>query len=170
MSASFDFKAPELFIAGTVGRPGQRTFYLQAWESGTLMTLKLEKEQVGALGEYLGRLVATLPPAEADAPRDASLREPIAPAWVVGSLAVAYDEATDRIVVVAEELVEDEEEGRDAASARLHITRAQAAAFARQAGELVEAGRPSCRLCGRPVNPEGHICPRLNGHGPIALR
>lgn len=169
MSESFDFKAPELFTAGAVGRPGQRTFYLQAWETGALVTLKVEKEQVGALGEYLARLLQTLAPVEDNPAGDPSLREPLVPAWAVGSLGVAYDEAADRIVIVAEEVTE-EGAGSAAASARFQITRVQAAAFAQRARALIEAGRPTCHVCGQAMNPEGHVCPRRNGHGPISVR
>jgi uncharacterized repeat protein (TIGR03847 family) len=166
VSSSFDLKAPELFTAGTVGPPGQRTFYLQAREAGTLVTLKAEKEHVGALGEYLGRLLTTLPAAEAAPGGDPALREPIVPAWAVGSIAVGYDEGADRIVIVAEEATE-EDEPRETASVRFAITRAQAAAFAERARMLIEAGRPTCRVCGRAVDPGGHVCARGNGHGPI---
>ena len=167
MSESFDFKAPELFTAGTVGQPGQRTFYLQAREAGTLVTLKVEKEQVGALGEYLARLLKTLPAAQGGPPGDPLLHEPIVAAWAVGSLGVAYDGDLDRIVIAAEEVVAEDEE-REAASARFQITRPQAAAFVQRARALIEAGRPNCGLCGHPIDPDRHVCPRRNGHGPIA--
>ena len=77
----------------------------------------------------------------------------------------AYDEDADRLVVVAEELTDDEE-GEDAAVARISLTKEQAAAFAIRATRLVEAGRPPCPLCGLPLDPSGHDCPRTNGHRP----
>ena len=165
MTASFDFKAPDFFTAGAVGRPGQRVFHLQAGEAGVLATLKVEKEQVGALAEYLGALLAKFPAAAEAAPGDLALREPIAPAWAVGQLGVAYDEAIDRIVIAAEELQDDEATG-DAATARFHLAREQAAAFVERARALIKAGRPACRICGRPINPDGHVCAGSNGHGP----
>lgn len=167
MSRSFELKAPDRFTAGTVGPSGERVFYLQAREAGALVTLKLEKEQVGALGQYLASVLAKLPAAD-PAPGDPSLLEPIAPAWAVRSLGVGYDEARDRFVIVAEELVEEEEgEGRERepAAARFHVSRAQARAFVERARALLAAGRPACPVCGRPVNPGGHVCPRGNGHG-----
>jgi len=163
MSSSFDFKAPDFFTAGAVGRPGQRVFYLQAGESGTLATLRLEKEQVGALAAYLADLVAKLPAPGHDAPGDLALHEPTDAAWVVGSIGVAYDEALDRILVVAQELVEEEARD-DAATAQFRLSRAQALAFVERVRELIKAGRPSCRICGRPKDPDGHVCPRSNGH------
>ena len=163
MSASFDFEAPDFFTAGTVGPLGERVFYLQGREAGALVTLKLEKEQVGALAEYLAALLAKLPAAEAG-PDTPSLLEPIVPAWAVRSLGVGYDEAHDRVVIVAAELLEEGAEG-DPASARFHLSRAQAAAFVERARALIRAGRPSCVACGRPKSPDGHACPRGNGHG-----
>ncbi len=164
MSPSFDLKAPDFFTTGTVGPPGQRVFYLQAREGGRLVTLKVEKEQVGALAEYLAALLAKLPAAAAVAPATLTLLEPFAPAWAARALRVGYDEARDRFVIVAEELTE-EERGDEAASARFQVSRAQAAAFVERARALIRAGRPSCPVCGQPKNPDGHVCPRSNGHG-----
>ncbi len=163
MSRSFDLEAPDHFTAGAVGPRGQRAFYLQGRESGTLVTLKVEKEQVGVLGEYLARLLTSLPEVRDKLARDLDLLEPISEAWVVGSIGVGYDRGGDRIVVEAREL--QEEDGQeDPAVARFHITRAQAAAFADQARALMKAGRPLCSLCSRPMDADGHVCPRSNGH------
>lgn len=162
MSPSFDIDAPDHFTAGTLGPPGERVFYLQAREGATLLTLRAEKEQVRGLGTYLARLLAKLPAPEGERP-DVELLEPIAAAWVVGTIGVGLDEAQDRIVVVATELVE-EEEGAEPATARLHITRLQAAAFVDRAAALMTAGRPVCPMCGQPKDPGGHVCPRSNGH------
>jgi uncharacterized repeat protein (TIGR03847 family) len=203
MTESFEFGKPDLFTAGAVGPPGQRVFYLQAREGKDLVTLKCEKEQVRALGEYLARLLERLGPVP-PAPDDLALLEPVSPAWAVGSIGVAYDEDANRVVLVIEE-VQAEEEGaagaedepggeeggapeatagpateadvetegdsgaeREAApggaSARIRLTRAQTAAFVERARALVRAGRPTCRLCGRPMNPGGHRCARSNGH------
>jgi len=174
VSASFQLDAPDHFTAGAVGVPGQRVFYLQAREAGTLVTLKCEKEQVAALGEYLGGLLARLPGSAGAADERRELLQPFEPAWPVGSLGVGYDGERDRIVVVANERVEreeDEEEGAaeasggpEPASARFAITRAQAAAFVELARALQRAGRPTCPMCGEPKDPAGHVCPRSNGH------
>lgn len=162
MSLSFDLEAPDDFTAGTVGAPGQRIFYLQARESRTLVTLKCEKEQVRGLADYLADLLAKLPAAGTEPPREATLLEPIEAAWVVAALGVGYDQADDRIVVVAKELLE-EESADEPATARIRITRSQAAAFVDRARELMKAGRPICPMCGSPKDPGGHICPRSNG-------
>jgi uncharacterized repeat protein (TIGR03847 family) len=163
MSDSFDLETPDHFTAGTVGPVGQRVFYLQARQRGRLVTLKCEKGQIKALGEYLQRLLGPLRPAPDDIAGDVELLEPVSPAWDVGSLGVGYDEEKNRIVVVANEAVE-EEGGGEPASARFHIGRGQAAAFAKRAQELVDSGRPPCPLCNLPLDPSGHVCPRTNGH------
>lgn len=177
MSESFDFADPEVVVPGAVGTPGQRVFFLQAAEGGRAVSLKLEKQQVAALCEYLGGILTDLPAvADSDLVGPPAAVEPDALEWVVGRLAVAYEEADDRIVVVAEEFIEIDPEsdldlddpaaladaGFDLATARFRLTRAQVAAFIAVGNDLVSAGRPQCRLCGRPMDPEGHLCPRLN--------
>ncbi len=180
MSTSFEFDEPEHFTTGTIGEPGHRVFFLQAAQHGSVATLRLEKQQVAALAEYLAGILADLPDAEAE-PSGLDLIEPAVEEWVVGALAVAYEEATDRILLVAEELVvapEGEEDDADdepdllalalgddesdTATARFRLSRDQVSAFIRRAAELVVSGRPICPLCGRPIDPEGHACPRLN--------
>ena len=182
MSDSYELDGPDHFTAGAVGPPGQRVFYLQAREGDRLVTLKCEKEQVGALGEYLGGLLARLSGAPTPAADKRELLQPVEAAWPVGSLGVGYDGDRDRIVVVANERVETEEddEGQgeeetteataeteaaaEGASARFVITRAQAAAFVERAKTLLKGGRPTCPMCGEPKDPAGHACPRSNGH------
>jgi uncharacterized repeat protein (TIGR03847 family) len=174
VSDSFDLEAPDHFVAGTVGPPGQRVFYLQAREADALVTLKVEKEQVAALAEYLGRLLPRLPavggeprapalPRIPEAPGPLGLLEPIEAAWSVRSLGAGYDEARDRIAIVANELIEDAADV-EPATARFLVTREQAAAFVKQAQDLITAGRPLCPLCSRPKDAGGHICARTNGY------
>ena len=163
MSDSFDLETPDDFAVGAVGPPGQRVFYLQARESGRLVTLRCEKEQVRALADYLAGLLAKLPASGEEPRRDLALIEPIEAAWAVASLGVGYDEENDRVVVVAQSLVE-EGSAEEAVTASFRITRAQAAAFAECARDLMKAGRPTCPMCSRPMDPGGHICPRGNGH------
>jgi uncharacterized repeat protein (TIGR03847 family) len=168
VGASFDFAELDHLTAGTVGPPGQRVFYLQAASAGQLVSLRLEKTQMAALVQYLQVLLADLPPSDA-LPEDLELREPVVAEWVVGTLGVSYDEADDRVLIVAEELViEDEGEGAvtpdDVGVARWRATRAQVSALTARGAEVVAAGRPACALCGLPMDPEGHVCPRLNGH------
>lgn len=160
MSSSYEITDADHLTADAVGPPGQRVFYLQARQGDQVVSFKLEKTQVAALVAYLSTLLADLPP-PGPLPSDLALIEPVTPEWVIGSLGVSYDEASDRVLLVAEELVE---EGADGASVRIFATREQVAALSLHGAEVVAAGRPPCQLCGQPLDPQGHMCPRLNGH------
>lgn len=169
MSASFELESPDYFTAGAVGPPGERVFYLQARAKGQVLTLKTEKEQVGALGQYLNGLLVRLGGAGQVAGVEAVLLEPVTPAWAVGSLGVGYDGRRDRLVIEAREAVAEDEAGtsQEPATARFHITRAQAAAFAERARVIMKGGRPTCPLCNEVLDAAGgHHCPRANGAPP----
>ncbi len=174
MADSFDIPDPDRFTAGALGPPGQRVFYLQARGAGVLVSLKCEKQHVGALADYLAGILADLPAVDLGAGGpDRELIQPVTAEWAVGSLAVAWDESEDRVVLVIEELVVPPEEGaegeagaeaRPAATARLRLTREQVATFVATAAQLMEGGRPPCPVCGGPMDAQGHVCPRSNGH------
>lgn len=179
---SFEFHALDALVPGTVGEPGARVFYLQARSGNSVVSFRLEKEQVGMLGQYLGQLAQAMGTTEPD--RDvAGLIEPVEAEWVIGSLSVGVDEDAGLIFVTAEELVIDEEDDDlfdaygdfdddtiddlldsepDGAEAQFTLRLGQAVAFAEAAMDLVRAGRPPCKLCGRPIGAEGHACPRWN--------
>lgn len=156
MSDSYDFSEPDRVLPGAVGEPGQRTFFLQVGQGPTCAAFKLEKQQVAALCEYLDGILADLPPVAVDGPTEVVPVDPAQLEWVVGALAVAYEEADDRILVVAEEFVGAEDDtdaelralgihtGEGPATARIRLTRGQVAAFIRVGQALVEAGRPPC--------------------------
>jgi uncharacterized repeat protein (TIGR03847 family) len=167
MSNSFDLPDAAAFTVGTEGPPGERIFYLQARSTTEVVTLRLEKQQVALLADYLDRIVATYELEAGPAIDLPALVQPVIPEWIVGSIMVAIDEAESRIIVIAEELTpEDEDEDPDqapsGAQARVSLTRPQIEAFVAGARSLVESGRPACPLCGRPINADGHFCPRLN--------
>lgn len=183
MSSSFHLPDPDHVVAGTVGPPGARVFYLQFGSDGMVATFKLEKQQVAALAEYLTGILADLAAPEEPVPPAPDLVEPVVPEWTVGGIGIAVDEDADRIVLVVHELVPesdtdddpfgglpdepedpfaDPDDEPDAAIARIRLTRAQVAAFIEQAAGLVTAGRPLCPFCGLPDGPDGHICPRAN--------
>jgi uncharacterized repeat protein (TIGR03847 family) len=162
MSEGYDLSGPERITVGTVGPVGDRLFLLQCRQGPVLLTLKIEKQQVAVVADYLARIVKDQP-RPGHLPGGLPLEEPAEPAWVVGTIGVSYDENDDRIILVIEELVPEDETG---AIARLSISREQAAGFAIQATGLVESGRPPCPLCGSPLDPSGHECPRTNGHRP----
>ena len=170
MSVSFDFAEPDHVAAGAIGPPGERVFYLQARQGREVVSLRLEKQQVAALCDYLSGILNDLAPVNEPLPPSLELIEPIVPEWVVGALAVAYEEADDRILLVAEEFVPppDDDEGApafddvEASSARFRLTRAQVRAMVVHAMQVVTAGRAICQICGRPMDPSGHFCPRNN--------
>ena len=161
MSSSFEIPEVDHLTAGAVGPPGKRVFYLQARHGGQVVSLRLEKQQVAALVAYLAGMLADMPPPGDIQATDMDLIEPVVAEWVVANLGVTYDEEADRVVILAEELVD---EGEEAARARITATREQVAALSVRGAEAVAAGRPPCPLCGLPLDPEGHTCPRLNGH------
>ncbi|MDE0492931.1 MAG: DUF3090 family protein [Acidimicrobiaceae bacterium] len=162
MSESFHFEAVEILTVGTLGPKGQRVFYLQCLAEGELVSLKFEKQQAAALAEYLDRILGQLPEAgEGEPPADLDMREPVVEAWTIGSLGIAYDEHADRVILVAEELVEDEDTA--GASARFTLSRAQVGALVARARAVVASGRPPCPYCLRPLEPSnGDWCPCHN--------
>jgi uncharacterized repeat protein (TIGR03847 family) len=172
----FDLDPVDRFTAGAVGEPGHRVFYLQVEAGGTPpVSFKLEKAQVAALAGYLAQLLADLPtPEPDDVHADLDLVEPVLAEWVVGTIGVAYDDTQGRFLVRLDELVDEpdeaspdeatQEEDDDAGSARLGLTRGQAHAFVVRSALLVSSGRPPCPLCGRPIDDQGHLCVKTNGH------
>ena len=180
MSESFDFPDPDLLTVGTEGLPGHRVFFIQAREAGRVATLKMEKVQVAALAAWIAKTLEDLP-RPGHLPDDTEL-EPVPflePHWAVGSLGGDFDAEADRILLVAAELGDDTDDdepdepgfpfGGQGATARFRATREQMAALAIRATRLVEAGRPPCPLCGYPLDPSGHQCPRTNGFRPPSL-
>lgn len=164
--SSYELNDLDRVTVGTVGEPGRRMFLIQAKQGGERLTLKLEKSQVKALAEYLGELLADLP-RSGELPTELELEEPADPEWVIGSLGITYVEELDRLLLVAEEAVPEDDDTGD--EARLFLTREQAGALAIRGTQLVEAGRPPCPLCHYPLDPAGHVCPKTNGHRPPTL-
>lgn len=162
MSELYEIADAERVTVGTLGEPGQRVFYVQARGAGLLVTVKVEKQQVGALALHLGNLLRDLArPGELVGEEAMELELFSEELFRAGAIAIAYDELGDRVVLVVEERVEEEEDGDEV---RISMTREQAAALAIRGTRLVEAGRPPCPLCGYPLDPRGHACPRTNGH------
>ena len=220
----FLFDPPDRFVAGTIGEPGSRTFYLQARRAGQLVSVVLEKVQVAVLAERLGVLLDELEtrgisPDTSDAASDAGpLEEPVNEAFRATTLTLGWDGDAERVLVEAKaedtdatagalaalaESAEDEEDEEDdedeeetvidlssieglagspasellAAfegvdddddegpdTLRVRLTAAEARGFVNRALSVVAAGRLPCPLCGQPLDPQGHICPRRNGH------
>ncbi len=178
-----EFDPPERFVAGTVGPPGQRTFFLQASAGSRLTSVSLEKQQVSTLAERVNDLLDDFARGEeadavADAVEDiAPLATPIEDEFRVGAMSLGWD--AERNVLILEchdgqEALEVDDEGEPTLEPehpgefetvlRVVIEPAQARAFARRCAKLVTAGRPPCPFCGGPLDPTGHVCPRANGY------
>jgi uncharacterized repeat protein (TIGR03847 family) len=158
-SESFEFDVVNRVAAGAVGPPGKRVFFLQISHAGGDVTLKVEKEQLRVLAD---RLLALIPESRtADVARELPLREPLRAAWAVGAMTLAYDESEKRFDVSLVELVP---EGQEPAVGRFGATLPQMRALVHQALAVVAAGRPPCPVCGGPIDHDGGICPRANGH------
>ncbi|WP_028709317.1 DUF3090 family protein [Propionicicella superfundia] len=168
---------PDRFVAGTIGRPGERTFYMQARQGNRLVSVVCEKEQVQILAEHLNRLMdqislvvedvgdpGTLPEAVDAEPLDL----PLMADFRVGTMSIAWDIAARRIQVelfatdaTDEDVAEEEADGE---SLVVQLPMEMGREFVARALALVRAGRPPCPLCGQPLDAEGHVCPRLNGY------
>ncbi len=164
-----ELTAPHHVTIGFTGVPGERTFFLQAEEEDVArVAFQLEKEQARGIGELLRQLLARLEDAPAtDWDRTAmALREPVEARWRVGELSLGVDPDEARFVLELTEFVtEAEDEPREA---RLWLDPDQARRLAAHAIEVVDQGRPTCELCGRPTDRDGtHVCPATNGHGKL---
>lgn len=166
MSSSFDLDPVERITAGATGVPGRRTFFLQARAGERLVTFLVEKQQVEALATTLQQMLEALPDARDEgtgvSPDELDLEEPLLAEWRIGPMGLEFDAEREVIVLTTQEALDDE--GEDPASARFVLTRSQARALAERAVEVCAAGRPTCRLCSLPIDPEGHVCPATNGH------
>ncbi|MEV0531098.1 DUF3090 family protein [Kitasatospora sp. NPDC050463] len=183
----FFYDQPERFVAGTVGQPGARAFYLQASARGRITSVLLEKTQVAALAERIEEVLdealrrsggdSVIPAA---APVDlldtAPLDLPLEQEFRVGTMALAWDSIDNCLVVEAQAVIEEEEAAEGAAETvfeddengpdmlRVRLSGAMARVFAKRALDLVAAGRKPCPFCNLPLDPEGHLCPRANGY------
>ena len=193
-----DLERVDRITAGAVGEPGERTFFLQAREGDRSITILVEKEQVELLGTSILEILATVGRETGEGPPsdELGLEPPLEPLWRAGRLSIGYAEERDLMLLEIEELVEPEdepedeqdepedeqdepddepapapgEEGPEPGRVRLWATREQMLALARHGAAVAERGRPKCRYCGNPIDPQGHMCPAMNGHRESAGR
>ncbi len=180
-----DFDPPERFVAGTVGPPGQRTFFLQARSGTRLVSIALEKQQIAALSERIDELLDevmtndvtrhTVPAVAPLGLEDSEpLEQPIVEEFRGGTMTLSWDPQEERVmievfpfteaaVVSPDQLDEELEEPDPDEIFRVRITAGVARAFVKRTGQVLEAGRPSCPFCGNPIDPDGHLCVRANG-------
>ena len=160
-SESFDYDEVTRVTAGAIGEPGKREFFLQLRAAGDLISLALEKEQVRALTERLQEVFVRVPVPPAGRLPDMALEQPITPRWRVGLMTLTYSQDEKACEVSLVELVE---EGDEPATGRFRASLAQMQALARHSASVISAGRPPCPMCGGPIDHDGRVCPRLNGH------
>lgn len=187
------YDTPDRFVSGTVGEPGDRTFFFQARQGNRLTSVVCEKQQVSVLAEHVDRVLGEIsrlsgglvpvPPKRDTAYDNDPLDAPITEEFRVGTMTIAWDPTDLRIVIemfaVTEEEAESELDDPSAEDAEavaraeaeragevliVRIAPAVARDFVARSMALVAAGRPACPFCEQPIDPEGHICPRANGY------
>jgi uncharacterized repeat protein (TIGR03847 family) len=181
MPVIHEFDPPERFVAGTVGEPGGRTFFLQARSGPRLVSVALEKQQVAVLAERVDELLDevmanagsdVLIPAVAPVGLEdsAPLEQPIDEQFRAGTMTLSWDPGIARIVIEVFPLVDtsdDDEDDEEVEPEEVFLVRLEAGparAFVQRASLVIEAGRPDCPFCGSPIDPEGHLCVRANGY------
>jgi uncharacterized repeat protein (TIGR03847 family) len=167
-----DLGPVDRITADAIGEPGNRTFFLQARGGPDLVTILVEKQQVQLLAASILEILARVGKETGEGPgeEEMDLESPVEPIWRAGRLSIGYDEGQDLLVLELEEQLEDEEDASseegsaEADRIRLWATREQMLSLSRHAALVSARGRPTCQLCGNPIDPEGHWCPAMNGH------
>lgn len=179
------FLHPQRFVVGTVGVPGERTFFLQVRDFGDPVSLLCEKEQASVLAEKVTELLDQVRRLGIDVPHDADeelvdtapLDQPIDPEFRVASMGIGWDPADECIIIEAHSQSDSEDDpdassvpdigddsGDEPDTVRVRITPMDALLFSIRTSRVVSAGRPQCPFCHLPIDPDGHICPRANGY------
>ncbi|MDA2962774.1 MAG: DUF3090 family protein [Actinomycetota bacterium] len=162
------FESVDRFIAGTVGAPGERAFFIQVQSSRRLTTVALEKTQVAALAERLEMVLKDLRRGDPTLYRDvqpvdvAPLSTPIEPEFEVGSISIAWDEVSLKMSIELFELTTGEQEAEN--SLKVYLSISLCDSFVKRSKALINAGRLPCPFCSIPIDPQGHLCPRANGY------
>lgn len=164
-----EFSRPERFIAGTVGEPGERAFYIQVRTASRLFSVAVEKAQVQAITARLDVMISEIRKSnplinmEKFPIDDLPLESPVDAEFQVGAMSLAWDEESALISIELYELEEDEEDS-EGEVVEIIISIGMAAAFSVRSKAVVNAGRLPCPFCGIPIDPRGHLCPRANGY------
>lgn len=159
-------------LVDAIGPPGKRVFYLQGWQENRSVTLIVEKFQIQSLAIGLDQFLAEieeknpdLSKAEGDYKEDKMhILPPVDPLFRVGELGLGYDAENDLLILVARELIAEEQDADEAGVVRFWCTRSQLRAMSNWGIEVASRGRPLCPQCQEPMDPEGHFCPKKNGH------
>lgn len=158
--------------ADAIGQPGQRVFYIHAWQDQRAVTVIIEKAQLQSLTvgieQFLAQVMEANPEldeASGDYLEDQMhIHPPVEPLFRVGEIGLGYEKTRDLVVLFVKELLLDEVDPDSAAVVRFWATRTQVRRLARWGLEVANRGRPMCPQCGQPMEPEGHFCPKKNGH------
>lgn len=167
-----DLDPVDHITADAIGKPGQRVFYIQAWQEERTITVLVEKIQLQSLSVGVEQFLAEVArenPDLSDASADyieeqMRINPPVEPLFRVGEIGLGYDKERDRVVLIVRELLTEEDDPESAAVVRFWCTRTQLRTMIRWGAEVVQRGRPVCTQCGQPMEPEGHFCPKKNGH------
>jgi uncharacterized repeat protein (TIGR03847 family) len=162
----------EHITADAIGAPGQRVFYIQAFQAARTITIIIEKMQLQSLAmgieQFMGQIASQnpdLPEASADFyAEQMRISPPVEPVFRAGEIGLGYDKDRDLLVIVTREILAEGDDPEEAAVIRFWCTRSQARALASWSAEVIQRGRPICPQCGQPMEAEGHFCPKKNGH------
>jgi uncharacterized repeat protein (TIGR03847 family) len=155
-----------------IGQPGKRVFYIQGWQAQRTLTVIVEKIQIQSLAVGLEQFLAELqekfpglPEASSDYEEEKMrIHPPVDPLFRVGEIGLGYDMENDLAVLITRELIPDDQDPETANVVRFWCTRPQLRAMCHWGMEVASRGRPLCPQCGQPMEPEGHFCPKKNGH------
>lgn len=163
------FTNPQRFVAGTIGQPGERAFYLQVRSENKVVSVAVEKAQVQAIVDRLELMIAEIKKAnpliliDLQPKDDAPLETPVDEEFQVGAISLAWDEEASMVSFEMYEL-EDDEEGSQGGALEVHLSLGMAVSFVHRSKAVVNAGRLPCPFCSIPIDQRGHLCPRANGY------
>ncbi|SFT39799.1 DUF3090 domain-containing protein [Arthrobacter sp. ov118] len=173
-----EFAWPDRVVVGTIGLPGARTFYLQVRAGTQIVSIALEKQQSALLAEKIDEILDQLITVEGNpfsVPTSTPIElvdndqlEAVQEQFRTGAMSLGWDPATAQVVLEARPITDvdadDNDESLDedgATESEMLLVRmpvGTARAFAKRTREIVGAGRPTCPLCGYPIDADGHIC------------
>ena len=167
-----DVKPVTHITTDAIGKPGERVFYLQAATEDRVVTLLVEKIQIQSLAVGVEQFLTEVSQKYPDLPEATidfiesrmHIEPPVDPLFRVGEMGLGYDSESDLMVLVAREALVEGEDNEEAGVVRFWCTRSQLRAMCHWGVELANRGRPICPQCGEPMEPEGHFCPKKNGH------
>ena len=171
-ATEIDLQPATHITTDAIGQPGKRVFYLQGWQDERTVTLIVEKIQIQSLAVGLEQFLAEiyekypdLPEASADYIEEKMrIHPPVDPLFRVGELGLGYEADSDLVVLVTREQLAEGQPTEEASVVRFWCTRSQIRAMCHWGMEVASRGRPVCPQCGEPMEPEGHFCPKRNGH------